>query len=535
MYRLAVVTCLLAAAVAGRGEAQEDRSVIAPARGRTLLLVDDHDILYRSGTRRVLRHFTRRSEEGLIRQDKPWEVAIGWTSVHRDPVTGRVQLWYQAYAGKAAGDKRLECVVCYAESQDGLTFVKPELEIHPFNGVARTNIVLIGNGGYGDRYCNSVLVDPREKDPARRYKMAYYDWSVDQGREYPGLHVAFSPDGIRWTKHGRAPLYRTSYGARAVPPPFSDEDPVRETPAAGRPPRRTWAYPLMMADAVDVSFDPVRGAFVIYGKMWMDAPDGGAAWKHGMGRTESRDFLTWSPPKFLLSPDDQDGPDVEFHTSPVFFHGARYFCLNQILDRRAGGAIDIELMTSRDGLAWERSFRGDPAIPRGREGFFDSRAIFTNATPIVLDDEIRFYYGAYSRSPIGGVGAEPGRRSGVGMASIPRDRFAGIRPVARSDQLTLRKPLENVGQVTLKPLDLAGCSGITINADASGGAIRVELLNEEGYRVRGFSREDAIPVAGDSLRHRVAWRERGIGELTPGRYMLRLHLENATVFAVDFR
>ncbi len=64
-----------------------------------------------------------------------------------------------------------------------------------------TNIVLIGaKDAYGDRYCNSVVVDPRDPDPAKRYKMAYYDWS-SAGEGGSGTHVAFSPDGIRWTKH----------------------------------------------------------------------------------------------------------------------------------------------------------------------------------------------------------------------------------------------------------------------------------------------------------------------------------------------
>ena len=500
--------------------------------GRTILLVDDHDVLYRSGTERVLHPATRHPQNPLILQDKPWEVAIAWTSIHRDPKTGKYQLWYQAYAGKRAGDKRLECVVCYAESEDGIKFTKPEFEFHPFKEFKKTNIVLIGNGGYGDRYCNSVLVDPNEKDPARHYKMAYYDWSVVEGREYPGLHVAFSPDGIRWTKHETAPLYRTSYDARGVPPPFADEDPYKEMPGKNNAVRKRWLYPLLMADAVDVFHDPVRATFAIYGKMWMDAPDGTGAWKHGMGRTESKDFLHWSKPEFLLAPDDQDAPDTEFHTSPVFFHSGRYCCLNQILNRRAKGAIDIELMTSRDGGVWERQFRRPYFLARSEPGQFDSRSIFSNSTPVVLDDEIRFYYGAYNQSPIGGVRAETGHRSGVGMVSIPRDRFAGIRPVARSEQVTLKKPLEHVGQVTLKPLDLAGCRAITLNADAREGSICVELLNEDGFRMRGFSADDAVPISGDSLHHAVAWKSAKLSQLPPGRYLLRLHLNRAEVFAV---
>src|SRR5262249_46023046 len=207
--------------------------------GRTLLFWDDHDVLYRSGTERVLHPAKRHSDRPVIAQTLPWEVAIGWTSVYRDPKTGKYQLWYQAYAGKRAGDKRLECVVCYAESDDGLNFTKPDLDLFPFKDHAKTNIVLIGNGGYGDRYCNSVLVDPVEcePDPARRYKMAYYDWVTTGGREYPGLCVAFSPDGIHWTKHSHpeGPLYRTSYGARGIQPPFADEDPYRETPVKDKP------------------------------------------------------------------------------------------------------------------------------------------------------------------------------------------------------------------------------------------------------------------------------------------------------------
>lgn len=216
-------------------------------RGQTLMFVDDHDVLHRSGTERVLQPAKRLTEKGVISQTKPWEVAIGWTSVHRDVATGKYQLWYQAYAGKRAGDKRLECVVCYAESDDGANFVKPEFDLFPFKEHAKTNIVLIGNGGYGDRYCNSVLVDPREPNPAHKYKMAYYDWSMKDGREEAGLHVAFSADGIRWTKNSDAPLYCTSYGGRGQQPRFADESPYFETPQTGKPYRKTWMYPLSMS------------------------------------------------------------------------------------------------------------------------------------------------------------------------------------------------------------------------------------------------------------------------------------------------
>lgn len=535
MLRTFVTLGALVGLAVGSVAADGSPAAPPPARGRTLLFWDDHDVLYRSGTTRVLHPAIRHSDRPLIAQTRPWEVAIGWTSVYRDPASGKYQLWYQAYAGHRAGDKKLKCVVCYAESDDGLNFRKPDLDLVPFKEHARTNIVLVGSGGYGDRYCNSVLVEPHDPDPARRYKMAYYDWVTDGGREYPGLCVAFSADGVLWRKHPGGPLYKTAYGGRGGQPPFADEDGYRETPVRGKPARKTWQYPLTMADAVDVFFDPRHSEYVIYAKMWLDAPDGGAAWKHGMGRIASKDFLTWSRPRFVLGPDDQDAPEVEFHTSPVFYYLDRYVCLNQLFYRHLKGAIDIELMTSTDGYAWERNFRGQLFLGRSRAGLFDSRSLFTNATPVVLEDEIRFYYGAYNQSPLGGVRSDPGERSGIGLATIPRDRFAGLRPVERSAQPTLRQPLDHVGQVTLKPLDLTGCREITVNADAAGGSVRPELLTEDGYRVRGFARADAVALEGESLRHRAAWKDGDLGKLPPGRYMLRLHLDRATVYAVTFR
>ncbi|HND52089.1 MAG TPA: hypothetical protein PLV92_06825, partial [Pirellulaceae bacterium] len=269
-----------------------------------------------------------------------------------------------------------------------------------------------------------------------------------------------------------------------------------------------------------------------------------------------------------------------FHTSPVFYHGERYVCLNQLFQRKLKGAIDIELMTSVDGLSWERNFRDQPFLARSKPGLFDSRSIFTNSTPVMLADEMRFYYGAYNQSPLGGVKSALGERSGVGMVSLPRDRFAGLRPVARSEQPTLKKPLEQIGQVTLKPLDLTGCQRILLNAAAygpsdeaerdaeeqksdsqksivpnsnaqnadkrsdgerlggdrpGGGAVRVELLTETGRRVTGFTADDALPLYGDSLRHEVRWQNRTLADLPPGRYLVRLHLQAATVYAISFR
>jgi hypothetical protein len=493
-----------------------------PPTRKTLLLADDHHILYRAGTRRVLHPAQRHPANPLVSPTLPWEVAIGWTSIWHDPTTGKYQLWYQAFADDRAQKRSHGCVVCYAESDDGIHFTKPELDLFSFNDVPRTNIVLIGSGGYSYRYSNSVVVDPADPDPGRRYKMAYYDFEKSGGAEYPGVCIAFSPDGIHWTKHDSLPRMRTTYGALGRDLPFTDEQ-------ADKP----WDLALSMSDGVDTFFDPQREVFAIYGKMWIDGPDGNMCWKHGMGRTESRDFVDWSTPQLVCIPDDEDPPHVEFHTTPVFYRHGLYCCLNQILNRSQNhGVIDVELMLSRDGFEWQRPFRQKFFLPRNAPGAFDSGSLFTNSTPVFLDNEMRFYYGAYSQ---GATSADDrNHQSGVGLAVLPRDRFAGITSAAQSDLPTQRQPLEDTGQVTLKPLDLEACDRITLNANAGEGEIRAEILDGSGLRLRGFSRHEALPVSNDGLDLEIGWQDRRLSDLPPGPHMLRLHLHRSTVYAVDF-
>jgi hypothetical protein len=243
-------------------------------------------------------------------------------------------------------------------------------------------------------------------------------------------------------------------------------------------------------------------------------------WKHGMGRTQSQDFIHWSKPELVLTPDEFDPPWVEFHHTPVFYYSGCYFALPQILDRaERGGVMDIELAISRDGMHWQRPFRSPFFIPKSSvSGAFDSGSVFTNSTPIVLDDEIRFYYGAYSEGATSGD--DDCQNSGIGLATLPRDRFAGLLP------------MERIAQVTFKPIELAPGSGITINADASKGAMWLEALDADAYRIPGFRREEAVPISGDSLRHEPRWQSKTLADLPAGIYHLRLHLDNAEVFAI---
>ena len=82
----------------------------------------------------------------------------------------------------------------------------------------------------------------------------------------------------------------------------------------------------------------------------------------------------------------------------------------------------------------------------------------------------------------------------------------------------------------LRPLDLTGVRRISLNVDARDGWVKAELLNEQGYRIRGYTLEESAELRGDSFAHALTWR--GAAGLPPGRHLVRIHLYKAELFAL---
>ena len=60
------------------------------------------------------------------------------------------------------------------------------------------------------------------------------------------------------------------------------------------------------------------------------------------------------------------------------------------------------------------------------------------------------------------------------------------------------------------------------------------MLDKHGFRMRGFTKDDARAIHGDSLRHAVEWKGKSFSNLPDEQYTLRLHLEgDATLYAVN--
>lgn len=103
---------------------------------RSLLLIDDHHVLYTAGTERVLEPLQRLTPGvPAIAPDEDWETLLGYVSPHRvTPVGGKesLYLYYQCYGDAMKKVTNNTCAVCLATSlDDGRTWVKPKLDVYP--------------------------------------------------------------------------------------------------------------------------------------------------------------------------------------------------------------------------------------------------------------------------------------------------------------------------------------------------------------------------------------------------------------------
>ena len=467
---------------------------------RKQLFLDDHLIASKEGVARTLCPVAKHPANPVLWPSESWEgsVAIVYGSVLKD--AGKYRMWYHGGIG-----------VSYAESNDGIHWTRPRLDLVPIAG-NKTNVLFRRDPQAGEPAAPShyyeifgVHRDDGDPDPQRRYKMGYL--SIERQYKGPsadpfhsgqrrGLGVAGSPDGLRWK---------------------TIDD---------------FASDAICDGATHWMHDSAKDCYVVYGRTKSTLPDVQAAWSkepwfgryhwgRAVARISSPDFLTWDHTKpasapVVLTADLDDRPVTEIYSMLVFPYGAQYIGLVQVFHSRPdAGYLDIELAVSRDSIHFTRVAQGEPFLPVGPIGSWDRfNQSLANNPPVVEGDELRFYYGGrtYRHSPYDGP--DRGRRAGgVGMATILRDRFVALESSFVG------------GQIVTKPLRLAD-GKLHLNAKADFGDIAVEALDLTGNLLARSQ-----PITLDGLSVAVEW-EKGKAPPTNVPIVLRFTLRNARLFAL---
>ena len=141
------------------------------------LFLDDALVAERQNVTWQIHPARKHPANPLLAPEQEWEgtVALTHGSVIRDG--DRFRMWYLSSPG-----------LSYAESDDGIHWVKPELGLFEIDG-KKTNIVLRRKAEEGEPNAipflynaQGVMKDPRDPDPDRRYKMGF----VSIHRDYKG-------------------------------------------------------------------------------------------------------------------------------------------------------------------------------------------------------------------------------------------------------------------------------------------------------------------------------------------------------------
>jgi len=438
------------------------------------LLFDDH-WLEPGYTVTFVQHSPRK--KGVVLEaDKPWE-NLGiwpWNTVMYDD--GVFKLWYDAMT-HGVWDKsgpRFKAHLAYATSKDGIHWQKPELGLFEYDGSTKNNILGQFTWLYG-----SVFKDPTGPDE-RRYKITY-----------PGIRLAWSPDGLRWTHSAK---------------------------------RRVMEH---TTDSADVMFwDDRIGKYVGYFRYNNFSPETKSVPRQ-VWRSETSDIEDWPKPVLNFRDDAQyDRPATDFYNNGVikypWAHHA-YF-MRPSAFHHPSNTLEIHLATSRDGIAWRRPGGNRPWIGLGPAGSFDSHQLYITSGIVRVGDELWIYYTGFQAGHRRVLVKESHHVGKVGRAVLRLDGFVSAR--GDSQPATL----------TTKPLRVSGRS-LVLNYDAGAtGDVRAELRDKDNQPIPGFTLDECKPLLGSQVHGVVSWKKGSdVSGITTKPLRLHLLIRNADVYTFEFR
>ncbi|MCA9057441.1 MAG: hypothetical protein KDA85_03045 [Planctomycetaceae bacterium] len=473
---------------------------------RRELFVDDALIEKLGGLRRELQHPV--PQQIAIEHNSPWEGAgSAYHSLIRDG-----ELYRLYYRGSQLGveNGRLRTgqqVYCYAESRDGITFTKPNLGIHEFQGSTDNNIILTGLGTHNF----APFLDARPDCPAAsRYK------ALGGVAAEGGLFAFHSPDGIHWSLMNDRPV--VTEGA---------------------------------FDSQNLAFwDAYAGCYRAYFRTFTGGVTTGQVWKpegfRAIRTATSSDFLHWETEGDLVYKDSPvehlyTNQIAPYHRAPHLLIGfpTRYVergwspSMRALPDRtqreeraaahlRYGTALtEGLLMASRDGVHFERwneaFLRPGPERPDtwlyGHQ-YIAWQSVETKSALPGAPPELSLY---------ASEGSWHGDGNALRRYTLRLDGFVSVHGDWKGGTLLTRPIQTDANQLNLN------------FATSAVGSIRVEIQNLDGEPLPGFSLDECAELFGDAIDRPVEWQQgRNVAFALKQPVRLLFELKDADLYAWQF-
>lgn len=407
----------------------------------------------------------------VIQGDLPWETNNG--TPYADPFSGGVwfdetqnlfKIWYRTGAESTS----------YAESSDGIHWVKPMLDVYP-----GTNSVL------REPHDNqSMWMDKQEKDPSRRYKMVdvnssdncYYwlryssdgiHWgdtvATSSGRLQDRSTVSYNPFRKKWVASLRITAMR-SQRARGYIEDDSLEKVVRKA---------HWVQ-----DEIDQFRDTGWNGYVLQDStivFWFGADD--QDYRHPFPEIAEK----YQPAIYNF--DATAYESVMLGEFSVWRGPENWECAKRKIPKLNEFCVGF----SRDGFHYSRPSHKPLMISEQKEGVWNwGNMQPALGNPIIVGDSLYFYCGGHKRNDIFWDGW-----ISTGLARMRRDGFVSMDAGAEGGTL-VTSPVTFDGQYFF------------VNAAAK--SLKVEVLDKNGRPIRRFSGKNSIPLDDiDATKHMVSW------------------------------
>lgn len=464
----------------------------------TFLAIDDAVFSVRENASKCLCEATKSGEGPVIRNTPEGPDAFRAHVLGACHAEGKFQMWY------LANDARGRWHTCYAESQDGYNWIKPELGLIEYDGSKRNNIIL--HKETGDFTITNVYRDADDPDPARRYKAPVYgnitqDYFTNEedrkryaGASHPCIKTfAYSADGIHWVYDQEVDF------------------PVPKKIESG------------------ALFKKNDKWFMVHQMICGEYPQVCSGCRY-LGVSSSKDLQNWElsdEPGFYFDLGGNYRKTIQTHITPAILDYGNVtvgvvgmFYGHQELYKEE---TDLALILSNDGYHWRQPIEGQPfstILRRGDAGRWD-HSFPVQGGLVNTSDKTFVYYSASDRyGNLGYVNRQ------VGMAELPRDRFGYLVPSVgwgyQSSESSTATLVTHPILITQKGLSLCvNAQGASRPCDS----LKVELLDESDNPIPGYTAADCVNITQDGLDVPVRWVDRdSLDPLAGQRIKLRIEL-----------
>ena len=247
------------------------------------LLIDDYLIAGSTNVSRVVNQPQRELSGPVVSSEPGLQASQPFVTVLYDEGTGRFRMWYNTWrTAEEEATSYYGPALSYLESSDGITWAGPLQRLDLAHSVSAS--ILDEGAGYvpvGERYKQiySYVQKPGFEDE---------DWLKSR--------IAFSADGVNWNWYAGVDTLFPGHGGSS---------------------NENWG------DILNSYYDPIRGQYGLFFRYYEPY-----TWENAEGVTQtdtirrtgfmtSSDYIHWTAPEVIFSPDSQDEGITEFYGGPA--------------------------------------------------------------------------------------------------------------------------------------------------------------------------------------------------------------------------